>query len=115
LVRIGGGFVGGSFDAKSEGLYNAIVIKSDSTLDYYKSDTLLWSRKFRVYTRPLKRTQIILTVLDLGWGDSNPVYSLEGRDTIIIFNEETMDDSPLTFIRELIFPRIFGQREKPVY
>jgi hypothetical protein len=99
LVRIGGGFVGGSFDAKFEGLYEAIVIKPDSILDFYNNDTLLWSRKFRIYTRPLKRTQIELTIIDLGW-DSNPVYSLHGRDTIVVFNEGWIDDSPLTFVRE---------------
>jgi hypothetical protein len=99
LVRIGGGFVGGIFDAKSQGLYNAIIIRADSILDYYNNDTLLWSHKFRIYTRPLKRTQIELTVIDFGWGQ-NPVFSLEGRDTIVIFNEGWIDDSPQIFIRE---------------
>lgn len=100
LTKIGGGFVGGSIDAKSIGLYQALVIHSDSLLDYFENDTLRWSKKFSFYQRQIKGTKITMTAMDLGWGDINPVYSFQGKDTIIIFNAETIDDSPLMFVRE---------------
>lgn len=100
LATIGGGIVGGTFDAKSQGLFSAIVIRSDSTLAYFERDSLLWSRTFRVYTRPSRGIKGEITVIDLGFNNPEQVFVYRGRDSIVIFHEGAIDDSPLTFIRQ---------------
>lgn len=97
LVSIGGGFVGGTLDAKSMGLFQALVIKSDSVLDYYDHDTLLWSHTFKLRRKSLGGTRSQLTVLDTGSDDRT--FAFKGRDTIVAFHEGWIDDSPLTFVR----------------
>ena len=48
LVLMRGGFAGGDYDPHDDKIFEAILIRQDSSLEYYRHDTLLWKSTFVV-------------------------------------------------------------------
>ena len=52
LVLMRGGFARGDYDPHEENIYEAILIRQDSSLEYYRHDTLLWRSSFVIVRKP---------------------------------------------------------------
>lgn len=52
LVKMRGGFAGGDHDPHDNDLYEAIVLRPDSTFELYRDDTLSWRASIRRIGRP---------------------------------------------------------------
>jgi hypothetical protein len=77
-----GGFAGGDHDPKDDGIRESIIIRQDSVIEFYSSDTLAWSSPFQVVhsmgERNLKQTIELKMVGRL----------FEGSDFSIIVQDE---------------------------
>jgi len=48
LVKMTGGFAGETLDPRDNGMHEAIIIRSDSTVEFYRNDSMFSRSSFRV-------------------------------------------------------------------
>jgi len=75
-----GGFAGEESDPRDQGMHEAIIIRSDSTAEFYRNDTLLSRSSFRVIKEPTFMEGKELTFLEFTKAGENP----EAKFTITV-------------------------------
>jgi hypothetical protein len=65
LVKASGGFAGVAYDPRDEGIREAIVVRQDSTVEFYRNDTLFWRSSFQIAKREVFERGKLSTELEL--------------------------------------------------
>ena len=97
-----GGIVGGEWDPHDEGIYEALVLRQDSTMELYQRDTLLCKSSFRIVLgdSKLEKNSIMeLEITDDNGSCRGHVLSFKDANHLWYWLPNSADNIDLFFVR----------------
>jgi hypothetical protein len=94
LERISGGIAGGWHDARSQGLFRALVIRPGSQIEFYEGDSLRLTTQFEINTQ----YQRLNLSLQSEYYPGLSLYMI-GRDTVIAWQRNVADGVDDMYVR----------------
>jgi len=92
---MGGGFVGGVHDPHDSGVYTEIILRPDSTIEYYQRDTLLWRGTLTMMPKRFKTIELKV----VGYGPGDWEITLDDINHIGFGGIDYMDGIGFGFVR----------------